>query len=224
MTQEPQRPEGAEQEGVAADRGDAPPGGVPPSEAPPSEAPPDEAPLGDGPDLVTESETAEEPSAASSDVEQDEVAEAAADELAVAQMEAAERLADLQRLQAEFVNYKRRVERDRELVKQNATFTAIAPIVEVLDTIDRAREHEPLGGGLKAVAEQLERVVAGIGLTKFGTAGDAFDPTVHEALSHLGEDPEVTVTTCKVVAKSGYRIGDRVVRAAQVLVVDPADG
>jgi molecular chaperone GrpE len=57
---------------------------------------------------------------------------------------------------------------------------------------------------------------------KFGAVGDPFDPTIHEALSHIGEDPDVTVTTCKVIAKAGYRIGDRVVRAAQVLVVDPA--
>ena len=67
-----------------------------------------------------------------------------------------------------------------------------------------------------------EDVVAGLGLVKFGAPGDAFDPLVHEALSHIGEDPEVTVTTCKVVARSGYRLGERVVRAAQVLVVDPA--
>ena len=132
-----------------------------------------------------------------------------------------ERTADLKRVQAEFLNYKRRVDRDRGLVKQNATYTALAPIIEVLDTIDRAREHAPLEGGFKAVADQLERTVGAVGLTKFGAAGDAFDPTIHEALSHIGEDPEVAVTTCKVIAKAGYRIGDRVVRAAQVLVVDP---
>ena len=136
----------------------------------------------------------------------------------------AERTADLQRVQAEFLNYKRRVERDRELVKQNATYAALAPITEVLDTIDRAREHGELDAGLRAVADQLERVVAGVGLVKYGAVGDRFDPSLHEALSHIGEDPEVTVTTCKVVAKAGYRIGDRVVRAAQVLVVDPVPG
>ncbi len=134
-----------------------------------------------------------------------------------------ERTADLQRLQAEFLNYKRRVDRDRDLIRENATYAALAPITEVLDTIDRAREHGPLDDGFKSVAEQLERTVAGLGLTKFGEPGDAFDPNVHEALSHLGQDPEVTVVTCKVIAKSGYKIGDRVVRAAQVLVVDPAD-
>jgi molecular chaperone GrpE len=134
----------------------------------------------------------------------------------------AERTADLQRLQAEYLNYKRRVDRDRELVRENATYTALAPIVEVLDTIDRAREHGELDDGFQTVADQLERVVNRAGLVKYGEPGDAFDPRIHEALSHIGEDPDVEVTTCKVVAKAGYRIGDRVVRAAQVLVVDPA--
>jgi molecular chaperone GrpE len=139
-----------------------------------------------------------------------------------AQQDVANLTADLQRLQAEYLNYKRRVDRDRDLVRENATYAALAPITEVLDTIDRAREHGPLEDGLRAVAEQLERVVSGLGLTKFGQPGDPFDPRIHEALSHVGEDPTVLVTTCRVVARSGYRIGDRVVRAAQVLVVDPA--
>lgn len=151
------------------------------------------------------------------------------DELTRAEADAAQARAtvetltgDLQRLQAEYLNYKRRVDRDRDLIRENATYAALVPIIDVLDTIDRAREHGPLEEGLRAVAEQLERVVAGLGLTKFGTPGEPFDPTVHEALSHIGEDPEVEVTTCKLVARAGYRIGDRVVRAAQVLVVDPA--
>jgi molecular chaperone GrpE len=137
-------------------------------------------------------------------------------------MELAERIADLQRLQAEFLNYKRRIDRDRELIVQNARYQVLVPIIEVLDTIDRAREHGDLDEGFRAVADQLEGVVTALGLTKFGAAGEPFDPNLHEALSHIGEDPEVEVTTCKVVAKAGYRIGDRVVRAAQVLVVDPA--
>ena len=150
--------------------------------------------------------------------------DAEADELTLAQIALMERTADLQRLQAEFLNYKRRVERDRELIRENSTYAVLAPIIEVLDTIDRAREHAPLEDGFKAVADQLERIVAGLGLSKFGEVGDPFDPTIHEALSHIGEDPDVKVTTCKVIAKAGYRIGDRVVRAAQVLVVDPASG
>jgi molecular chaperone GrpE len=147
--------------------------------------------------------------------------EDAGDRLAAAQQALTERTADLQRIQAEYLNYKRRVDRDRELVRENATYAALAPIVDVLDTIDRAREHGALEDGFQAVADQLERVVAGAGLIKYGEVGDPFDPRLHEALSHIGEDPDVEVTTCKVIAKAGYRIGERVVRAAQVLVVDP---
>jgi molecular chaperone GrpE len=164
-------------------------------------------------------ETTPEPPAEAPEPPADD--ESAGDELTLARMELAEMTADLQRLQAEYLNYKRRVERDRELIRQNATYTALTPIIEVLDTIDRAREHGELEGGFKAVADQLERVASGVGLTKFGAVGDPFDPTIHEALSHIGEDPEVDITTCKVIAKAGYQLGDRVVRAAQVLVVDP---
>ncbi|HEY3528745.1 MAG TPA: nucleotide exchange factor GrpE [Nocardioides sp.] len=162
------------------------------------------------------------------DVESGEdTAPAAAPDAEQLELALAERTADLQRLQAEYLNYKRRVDRDRELVRENATYTALAPIVEVLDTIDRARESarslgSELEQGFSAVADQLERVVANAGLVKYGAPGDAFDPRIHEALSHIGEDAEVEVTTCKVIAKAGYRIGERVVRAAQVLVVDPA--
>ena len=148
--------------------------------------------------------------------------EPGADRLAEVQRALAERTADLQRLQAEYLNYKRRVDRDRDLVRENATYAALAPIVDVLDTIDRARQHGDLDPGFQAVADQLERVVGQAGLTRFGEPGDPFDPQLHEALSHIGQDPEVKVTTAKVVAKAGYRFGDRVVRAAQVLVVDPA--
>jgi molecular chaperone GrpE len=152
--------------------------------------------------------------------EADAPAEAAGPSL---EQQLAERTADLQRLQAEYVNYKRRVDRDRDLMRENATYQVLVPIIEVLDHIDRAREHGPLEDGFRGVAEELERVVAAQGLVKFGAPGDVFDPTIHEALSHIGTDPDVDVTTCKVIAKSGYRIGDRVVRAAQVLVVDPGE-
>lgn len=153
----------------------------------------------------------------------DASAEAAPDELTRAREEAAERLADLQRLQAEFLNYKRRVERDRDLVRENAVFAVLTPMLDVLDNIDRAREAGELEGGFKGVADQLERIVANLGLARFGAPGDPFDPTLHEALSHVGTDETVSVVTCRHIAKAGYRIGDRVVRAAQVLVVDPAE-
>jgi molecular chaperone GrpE len=143
------------------------------------------------------------------------------DPLVAAQQEAAERTADLQRLQAEFLNYKRRVDRDRDLVRENAVFAVLTPMLEVLDNIDRAREAGEVEGGFKGVAEQLERIVAGLGLIRYGSPGDVFDPALHEALSHVGTSPEVTEPTCQLIAKAGYKIGDRVVRAAQVLVVDP---
>lgn len=143
------------------------------------------------------------------------------DPLVAAQQQVAERTADLQRLQAEFLNYKRRVDRDRDLVRENAVFAVLTPMLDVLDNIDRAREAGELEGGFKGVADQLARIVEGLGLSRFGEPGDAFDPTLHEALSHVGADAEVSVPTCKHIAKAGYRIGDRVVRAAQVLVVDP---
>jgi molecular chaperone GrpE len=127
---------------------------------------------------------------------------------------------DLQRLQAEYVNYKRRVDRDRDLVKQNATFSVLTGLLPVLDDLDRAREHGELEGGFKAVADSLERIVAAHGLVKFGKPGDPFDPRFHEALMH-SHSADVTTTTCQHVISAGYQIGDRVVRPAQVTVVDP---
>jgi molecular chaperone GrpE len=93
-------------------------------------------------------------------------------------------------------------------------------MLPVLDDLDRAREHGELEGGFKAVADSLERIVAGLGLTKFGAPGEPFDPNVHEALAH-GHSPEVTETVVQHLAQAGYRIGDRVVRAAKVTVLDP---
>jgi molecular chaperone GrpE len=141
-------------------------------------------------------------------------------DLAKAQQDVATLTADLQRLQAEYVNYKRRVDRDRDLVRENATFTVLSSMLPVLDDIDRAREHGEVEGGFKAVADSLERVVAGLGLEKFGESGDEFDPNLHEALMHA-HSPDVTTTTCQTIVQAGYRIGDRVVRAARVTVVDP---
>ncbi len=189
-----------------------------PDVAPPTAGPEAAADDTSGVDTMLEEGAPLEPGDLADDLADD------GDPVARAEQALAERTLDLQRLQAEYLNYKRRVDRDRELVRENATYTALAPIVEVLDTIDRAREHGDLDGGLQAVADQLERAVSGAGLIRYGEPGDPFDPRLHEALSHIGEDPDVEVTTCKVIAKAGYRIGDRVVRVAQVLVVDPAQG
>jgi molecular chaperone GrpE len=142
------------------------------------------------------------------------------DDLAKAQQDIAVLTSDLKRLQAEYVNYKRRVDRDRELVQQNAKFAVLSALLPVLDDLDRAREHGELEGGFKAVADSLERIVAGQGLVKFGRSGDEFDPNYHEALMHA-HSPDVTTTTCQTIISAGYMIGDRVVRPARVTVVDP---
>lgn len=146
-----------------------------------------------------------------------------ADPVAVAQAELAERTLDLQRLQAEYVNYKRRVDRDRDLVRDNARVSVLSALLPVLDDIDRAREHGELEGGFKAVADSLIGVVSGLGLVRFGEPGDEFDPNLHEALMH-GHSPDVMTTTCQDIVQAGYRVGERVVRAAKVTVVDPEPG
>ena len=142
------------------------------------------------------------------------------DDLAKLEAELAERTADLQRLQAEYVNYKRRVDRDREVVKDSAVASVLTALLPVLDDIGRARDHDELTGGFKAVAESLERTVSGLGLEAFGAVGDVFDPRIHEALMHQYSD-EVTEPVAQAVLQVGYRFGDRVVRPARVAVVEP---
>jgi molecular chaperone GrpE len=141
-------------------------------------------------------------------------------DLAIAQSAVAALTDDLKRLQAEYVNYKRRVDRDRDLVRQNAVVSVLSALLPVLDDLDRAREHGELEGGFKAVADSLERIVAAQGLVKFGRRGDEFDPRFHEALMH-SHSPDVTSTTCQDIVTAGYQIGERVVRPARVSVVDP---
>jgi len=132
----------------------------------------------------------------------------------------AERTLDLQRLQAEYVNYKRRVDRDRDLVRDTTRAGVLSAMVPVLDDIERARTHGELTGGFKAVAESLHRVLSGLGLDRYGEPGDPFDPRVHEALTHAyGEGVEQP--TAQTIMQPGYRIGDRIIRAALVGVVEP---
>jgi len=134
-----------------------------------------------------------------------------------------ERTADLQRLQAEFQNYRRRVERDRITVKEIAIANLLTELLPVLDDIGRAREHGELLGGFKSVAESLETVAAKMGLQQFGKEGEPFDPTIHEALMH-SYAPDVTETTCVAILQPGYRIGERTIRPARVAVAEPQPG
>jgi molecular chaperone GrpE len=162
-------------------------------------------------------ESVEQPEpAAQPDLEPDAAGDPATDPLA-------ERTADLQRVQAEYANYRRRVERDREAVRVMAVASVLNALLPVLDDIGRAREHGELEGGFKSVAEALEAITAKLGLTQFGTPGDPFDPQHHEALTH-GFSAEVAVPTAAQVYQPGYKLGERVLRPARVGVVDPEDG
>ncbi|MER6712690.1 MULTISPECIES: nucleotide exchange factor GrpE [unclassified Streptomyces] len=134
-----------------------------------------------------------------------------------------ERTADLQRLQAEYQNYRRRVERDRIAVKEIAIANLLTELLPVLDDIGRAREHGELVGGFKSVAESLESTAAKMGLQQFGKEGEPFDPTIHEALMH-SYAPDVTETTCVAILQPGYRIGERTIRPARVAVAEPQPG
>lgn len=143
-------------------------------------------------------------------------------ELQTAQHELSERTADLQRLQAEFVNYKRRVERDRQQVVELAQGKVIGELLGVLDDIGRARDHGELEGGFRRVAESLESVLTKMGLEQFGTTGEHFDPNLHEALMHQATD-ELEPDTVAAVLQPGYRFGERILRVARVAVAQPAD-
>ncbi|MEV8530798.1 nucleotide exchange factor GrpE [Streptomyces sp. NPDC051211] len=134
-----------------------------------------------------------------------------------------ERTADLQRLQAEYQNYRRRVERDRVTVKEIAVASLLTELLPTLDDIGRAREHGELVGGFKSVAESLETVAAKMGLQQFGKEGEPFDPMIHEALMH-SYAPDVTETTCVAILQPGYRIGERTIRPARVAVAEPQPG
>lgn len=142
-------------------------------------------------------------------------------ELAQLRTEIVERTADLQRLQAEYANYRKRVERDREAVREFAVGDALAALLPVLDDIGRAREHGELEGGFRQVAEALDAAVLKLGLTRFGQPGDPFDPTQHEALMHAYSD-DVTEPTAVQILQPGYSYAGRVVRPARVAVAEPA--
>jgi molecular chaperone GrpE len=132
-----------------------------------------------------------------------------------------ERTKDLQRVTAEYANYRKRVERDRTLAAEQAVGMVLAALLPVLDDIDRARDHGDLNGPFGSVAEQLVTVVGKFGLTAFGVKGDPFDPKLHEAVAHL-TSADVTESTCIDVMRRGYLLGERMLRPAMVAVADPA--
>ncbi len=134
-----------------------------------------------------------------------------------------ERTADLQRLQAEYANYRKRIDRDREVVTNSAKASVAQELLSVLDDIERAQQHGDLTGAFKAVADKLVATLERVGLESFGHGGEAFDPSVHEAVQH-DTSPDVSGPTVTAVLRRGYRFGDRVVRAALVAVTDHEPG
>jgi molecular chaperone GrpE len=136
------------------------------------------------------------------------------------ELQLAERTSDLQRVQAEYTNYRRRVERDRQAVGEQALAAVLAGLLPVLDDIDRARAHDEVTGGFAIVADGLEASFAKLGLERFGDAGEPFDPTVHEALTH-GYSAEVTEPVAAEIFQPGYRVGERILRPARVAVLEP---
>ena len=131
-----------------------------------------------------------------------------------------ERTRDLQRVQAEYANYRKRAERDRLAAGELAVGRTLGELLPVLDDLDRARAHGDLAGPLKAVADKLEGVFAKLGLEAFGAVGDPFDPAIHDAVTH-DESDTVTVPTCTTIMRQGYRHRDRLLRPAMVGVTDP---
>jgi molecular chaperone GrpE len=135
----------------------------------------------------------------------------------------AERTADLQRLQAEYANYRKRVDRDRATVREQAVAVALGELLPVLDAINQAHEHGELSGGFKSVADSLQAAVGKLGLVSYGQRGDAFDPKIHEALSY-SDSPDVTEDTCVEIFQPGYKVGERILRPARVAVAAPGSG
>ena len=128
--------------------------------------------------------------------------------------------ADLQRLQAEYSNYRKRVERDRAVASEIAIASVLSELLSTLDDIDRAAQHGELTGGFKSVADQLINTTTKLGLEKYGQDGDEFDPQIHEALMH-DTSADVKVATASKILQPGYKFKERVLRPARVSVTDP---
>jgi len=127
---------------------------------------------------------------------------------------------DLQRLQAEYANYRKRVERDRALASELAVGSVLGELLSILDDIDRASEHGELQGGFKSVADQLTSLTTKLGLEKFGSEGEEFDPQIHEALMHE-TSADVVVATASKILQPGYKYKERILRPARVAVTEP---
>ena len=128
---------------------------------------------------------------------------------------------DLQRLQAEYANYRKRIERDRLVAHEMAIGAVLTELLALLDAVDLAEQHGEVTGGFKAVADQLNSITSRIGLEKYGSEGEVFDPQIHEALMHE-TSADVAVATATKILQPGYKYKERILRPARVSVTDPA--
>ncbi|GAA1195832.1 nucleotide exchange factor GrpE [Prauserella alba] len=153
----------------------------------------------------------------------DEAEQAAPDAESELAKQLEERTADLQRVQAEYANYRRRADKEREQLAASGKASLAGDLLPLLDDVERAAQHGDLTGAFKAVADKLVEALEKAGLEPFGVEGDEFDPSVHEAVQH-DTSPEVSGPTVTTVLRRGYRFGDRVLRAALVAVTDHEPG
>lgn len=140
--------------------------------------------------------------------------------LGQAKKEAAEYLEALQRERAEFINFRNRSQKEQERFRQHGIIDVLTALLPALDDIDRIREHSEMDDSFKAVATKIDKAFEKFGVEKFGEKGEDFDPTKHDAILHK-PDPQAEKETVDTVVEAGYRIGDRVIRAARVVVASP---
>ena len=157
---------------------------------------------------------------AASDKELSDAVDEALSEATVEVDEVTTLTADLQRVQAEYANYRKRVDRDRTATTEFAFASVLIELLPVLDDLERAAEHGELTGGFKAVADRINTTVEKLGLTKFADAPVAFNPEIHEALMHE-TSTEVDQPTASKILQPGYKFKERVIRPARVVVTDP---
>ena len=162
---------------------------------------------------------AEQVIAAEIDALEEEIAEAVEGAKSESEL-IADLTTDLQRLQAEYSNYRKRVERDRSLAHEVAVASVLTEILPILDDLDRAASHNELSGGFKAVADQIVAITQRIGLIRYGEAPAEFDPNIHDAMLHE-TSPEVKETTVTAILQPGYKFKERILRPARVTVTDP---
>ena len=140
--------------------------------------------------------------------------------LGQAKKEAAEYLEALQRERAEFINFRNRSQKEQERFRQHGIIDVLTALLPALDDIDRIREHSEMDESFKAVSIKIDKAFEKFGVEKFGEKGEDFDPTKHDAILHK-PDPQAEKETVDTVVEAGYRIGDRVIRAARVVVASP---